>query len=163
MDDARSDPPGPVTPRDRRHRPVKGLRLVGWSAGAVALVGGLAAALLMGPMSLHPATRTAATLYGATFAPLGDDRTGLVVTSLRSDVDGQASPMVQPPLRVGDTVLTIDDRPATSFTLLREEAARHASTPVRLRVAREHGLVTITLLRTGSGGLRGQQDLIDRR
>ena len=142
---------------------MKGLRIVGWGAGLAALVGGAAMALLVGHMPLHAGPRTPAMLYGATFAPAAADRPGLVVTSLRSDVDDGTAAAVKPPLKVGDTVLAIDDRPATSFSLLREEASRSGDAPVRLRVARDHGLITITLLRSGSGGLRGQQDFADRR
>lgn len=142
---------------------MKGLRIVGWSAGLAALTGGAAVALLVGHMPLHAGTRAPSMLYGATFAPAGEDRPGLVVTSVRSDVADDASAGTKPPLQVGDTVLAIDDRPATSLSLLREEAARGGDSPVRLRVARDHGLITITLLRSGSGGLRGQQDIADRR
>lgn len=161
MDDARRDRPAIVAPRRRPVAPVKGLRLVGWSAGSAALLGGAAIAMLVGHMPLHAGNRQKPTLYGATFAPSGGDRPGLVVTSLRSHAEDSTLPVAQPPLRVGDTVLSIDDQPATSFAVLRDEAARHANSPVRLRVARDHGMVTITLLRTGPGGLRGQQDLID--
>ncbi|WP_343525689.1 PDZ domain-containing protein [Sphingomonas sp.] len=146
-----------------RYRAMKGLRIVGWGAGVAALAGGAALALLVGHMPLHAGTHPSRSLYGATFAPAADDRTGLVVTSLRSDVRDDGVAMVKPPLHVGDTVLAINDRPATSFALLREAVARHDPSPVRLRVAREHGFLTITLLRSGSGGLRGQQDFVDRR
>jgi S1-C subfamily serine protease len=152
--------------------PVKGLRIVGWGAGLTALIGGAAVALLMGHMPLHAGSPAASMLYGATFAPVGNDRPGLVVTSLRSEVDDAGlrsaadrdrAAAVRPPLHVGDTILAVDDRPATSFSLLREEASRAGDAPVRLRVARDHGLITITLLRSGSGGMRGQQDFADRR
>ncbi|MGE7205544.1 hypothetical protein ACQKJZ_07675 [Sphingomonas sp. NPDC019816] len=161
MDDARRDRQATVAPSRRAAPPVKGLRIVGWSAASAALLGGAAIAMLVGHMPLHAVGRQKPTLYGATFAPVGGDRPGLVVTSLRSAADDGTGPVARPPLRVGDTVLAIDDHPATSFALLRDEAARHAQSPVRLSVARDHGLVTITLLRTGPGGLRGQQDLID--
>ncbi|MFN3675479.1 MAG: PDZ domain-containing protein [Sphingomonas pseudosanguinis] len=161
MDDARRDRQAIVAPRRPPAAPVKGLRLVGWSAGSAALLGGAAIAMLVGHMPLHAGGRQKPTLYGATFAPLGGDRPGLVVTSLRSHAEDAPAAVSEPPLRVGDTVLAIDDQPVMSFGQLRDEAARHANSPVRLRVARDHGLVTITLLRTGPGGLRGQQDLID--
>lgn len=161
MDDARRDRQAIVAPSRRSASPVKGLRIVGWSAASAALLGCAAMAMLVGHMPLHAGGQQKPTLYGATFAPAGGDRPGLVVTSLRSDMADGKSHVAQPPLRVGGTVLAIDDRPATSFSLLRDEAVRHSDSPVRLRIARDHGLVTITLLRTGSGGLRGQQDLID--
>lgn len=142
---------------------MKGLRIVGWGAGLVALVGGAATALLVGHMPLRAGPHRPSTLYGATFAPVGDDRPGLVVTSLRSDVDDDPMPPVKPPLHVGDTVMTIDGHPATSFAMLRDEAARRIDSPVQLEVARDHGLLTITLLRSASGGQRGQQDFADRR
>lgn len=142
---------------------VKGLRIVGWSAGIAALTGAAAVALLVGHMPLHAGTRAPSMLYGATFAPVGSGRPGLVVTSLRSGVVGDSMAAVKPPLQVGDTVLTVDDRPASSFALLREEALRSGDAPVRLRVARDDSLLTITLLRRGPGGLRGQQDIADRR
>lgn len=142
---------------------MKGLRIVGWGAGLVALIGGAAVALLVGHMPLRAGPHTPSTLYGATFAAIGDDRPGLVVTSLRSDVADDPSPRVKPPLHVGDRVMTIEGRPATSVAVLREEAARHGASPVRLQVARDHGLLNITLLRTGAGGQRGQQDFADRR
>lgn len=142
---------------------MKGLRIVGWGAGLAALVGGAAVALLVGHMPLHAGPRTPSTLYGATFAPIGEDRPGLVVTSLRSDVAEAPTPMVDPPLHVGDRVMTVDGHPATSFTMLREETARRGNMPVSLEVARDHGLLTITLLRSGPGGQRGQQDFADRR
>ncbi len=162
----------PCVSRVRFAVPVKGLRIVGWGAGLTALIGGAAVALLMGHMPLHAGSPAASMLYGATFAPVGNDRPGLVVTSLRSEVDDAGlrsavdkdrAAAVRPPLHVGDTILAVDDRPATSFSLLREEASRAGDAPVRLRVARDHGLITITLLRSGSGGLRGQQDFADRR
>lgn len=142
---------------------MKGLRIVGWSAGLAALIGGGAVAVLVGHMPLHAGPHRSSTLYGATFAPVGEDRPGLVVTSLRSDVADDPTPPAKPPLQVGDTVMTIDGRPATSFAMLREEAARPIPSPVRLQVARDHGFVTITLLRSAPGGQRGQQDFADRR
>ncbi|MDY0958417.1 MULTISPECIES: hypothetical protein [unclassified Sphingomonas] len=142
---------------------MKGLRIVGWGAGAAALVGGGAIALLVCHMPLHAGPHTPSTLYGATFAPLGEDRPGLVVTSLRSDVDDAPAPPIHPPLHVGDLVMKVDGRPATSFAMLRDEATRHVDSPVRLQVARDDGLLTITLLRSASGGQRGQQDFADRR
>ncbi|MFE8582654.1 hypothetical protein ACFX59_00955 [Sphingomonas sp. NCPPB 2930] len=142
---------------------MKGLRIVGWGAAAVALLGAGAMALLVGHLPLRAGMRTGTTLYGATFVPMGDDRPGLVVTSLRSDLDGDPGTIDNLPLHVGDTVVAVDGRPATSFSLLRDEALRNPEAPLRLRIMRDHGLHTITLLRTGSGGLRGQQDFVDRR
>ncbi|WP_322963272.1 hypothetical protein [Sphingomonas fuzhouensis] len=136
---------------------------MGWGAGMAALTGGAAVALLVGHMPLHAGPHRPPTLYGATFAPVADGRPGLVVTSLRSDVDGDATKSAKPPLQVGDTVLSVDGRPATSFAMLREEASLPTASPLRLEVARDHGLLTITLLRSGSGGQRGQQDFADRR
>ncbi|HIV79110.1 PDZ domain-containing protein [Sphingomonas yabuuchiae] len=142
---------------------MKSLRIVGWSAGMAALIGGAAFALLVGHMPLHAGPHRPSTLYGATFAPVAEGRPGLVVTSLRSDVDDDSAALVRPPLHVGDTVLSVDGHPATSFALLRDEAALATDTPMRLQVARDHGLLTITLLRSGAGGQRGQQDFADRR
>ena len=142
---------------------MKSLRIVGWSAGMAALIGGAAFALLVGHMPLHAGPHRPSTLYGATFAPVAEGRPGLVVTSLRSDVDDDAAALVKPPLHVGDMVLSVDGHPATSFAMLRDAAALASDTPMRLQVARDHGLLTITLLRSGSGGQRGQQDFADRR
>jgi S1-C subfamily serine protease len=142
---------------------MKSLRIVGWSAGMAALIGGAAFALLVGHMPLHAGPHRPSTLYGATFAPVAEGRPGLVVTSLRSDVDDDAAALVKPPLHVGDMVLSVDGHPATSFAMLRDEAALASDTPMRLEVARDHGLLMITLLRSGSGGQRGQQDFADRR